>query len=224
MKTSLITFFALAGIAMGDVITLNPTPTVTGVTGGAINANRPFEGATNYTPEDLQSIIDVIQDPTISGWYTGVGQGSNYVSDVSLTETGFNFICRSGVSYEYVLGFVSAPKDTTSLTMSFTADKNVSASIWSFNKETESITLLMGQTTATANTPFSQTIDNLQLGENDMIVFAWSGSATGGASGATPIAITNVSLTATTESIPEPTTATLSLLALAGLAARRRRR
>ena len=174
----------------------------------------------------MKSIIDQISDPTVSGWYTGVGQGANYASDVVPTETGFNFKVRSGVSYEYVLGIVAAPTDTKSLTMQFTSDLNVSASIWTYDKTTEEITMLLGRTTATANSPFEKTVGNLELGTNDMVVFVWSGSAEGGGSGGADIKVTDVKLTATTSSaaVPEPTTATLSLLALAGLAARRRRR
>lgn len=226
MKKTIIALLALAGVAAADVITLTPGNAYTPVSGGQINANRPFTSANDYTSSDLKSIIDVIADPTLAGWYAGVGQGqANYPqSDVTLTDTGFDFLCRSGVSYEFVLAFVEAPEDTTALTMSFTSTYNVSASIWTFNKETESITLLLDRTASTANTPFTVTVDNLQLGSDDMIVFAWSGSAVGGTNGGTKISVTDVAMSATTAPIPEPTTATLSLLALAGLAARRRRK
>lgn len=210
--------------ASAEIINLNPGETVTGVTGGTINANRPFDGASNYTADDLKSIIDVITDPTRAGWYTGVGQGQNYSSDVTLTETGFDFACRSGVSYEYVLAFVEAPTDTEALTMSFTSTYNVSASIWTFNKETEAISLLLGRTASTANQTFTATVEDLDLGEEDMIVFAWSGSAEGGTSGGTKISVTGVSMTATT--IPEPSAfgllAGLGALALVGTRRRRR--
>lgn len=211
--------------ASAEIINLNPGKTVTGVTGGTINANRPFDGANNYTADDLKSIIDVITDPTQAGWYTGVGQGATgYSSDVTLTETGFNFLCRSGVSYEYVLAFVEAPTDTEALTMSFTSNYNVSASIWTFNKETEAISLLLGRTASTANQTFTATVEDLDLGEEDMIVFAWSGSAVGGTSLATKISVTGVSMTATT--IPEPSAfgllAGLGALALVGTRRRRR--
>ena len=227
MKKTLIALMALAGVAAADTITLSPGTSSNVVSGGAINDNRPFEGASNYTCDDLKSIIDVMVDPTQSGWYVGVGQGhDSYPSqDFVLTDTGFDFSCRSGISYEYVLALVEAPIDTTALTMSFTSSYNVSASIWTFDKTTESITLLQGRTTSKANTPCTITVENLNLGANDMIVFAWSGSAEGGTSGGTKISVTDVSMVATvTPSIPEPATATLSLLALAGLAARRRRK
>lgn len=181
LRSALLACMVYSGSVYGETLTLTlPGDSVTGVTGGTINANRPFDGAANYTSEDLKSIIDVISDPTQAGWYTGVGQGSNYASDVALTETGFNFKSRSGVSYEYVLAFVKAPEDTVALTMNFQSSQNVSASIWTFDKATESITLLLDRTASTASTPFSQTVENLQLGADDMIVFAWSASADGG--------------------------------------------
>ncbi len=226
MKKTIVTLLALAGVAAADTITLWPNVTTgTLVSGDNIYNNTPFNGATNYTTEDLKSIIDQIDDPTTEGWYYGVGQGQSSVNgDLTLETNGFKFKARSGFSHEFVLAFVEAPDDTVTLTMKFDSDKNVSASIWKFDKETEEITLLLGKTESTVGTTFSEKVENLKLGSNDMIVFAWSSSATGGAGSGAEVTVSNVSMIATTAPIPEPATATLSLLALAGLAARRRRK
>ena len=231
----MVALLALGVSASAENVTLSPgTTTVTGVTGGTINANRPFEQAKDYTTEDLKSIIDVISDPTVPGWYTGVGQGSDYAGDVRLTTTGstvtgFTFKARSGVSHEYVLALVSAPENvtTTALTMSFTPTANIAVSVWCFDKETESITLLKDRTQANKNVAATVTVDQLSLNDHQMFVFAWSSSATGGLTGGSDITVSDIALNATTSatpSVPEPATATLSLMALAGLAARRRRK
>ena len=237
MKRTIVALLALGVSASAENVTLSPgTTTVTGVSGGKINEKRPFEQASDYTKDDLKSIIDVISDPKVPGWYTGVGQGKNeYFSDVELTTTdstvtGFKFKARSGVSYEYVLALVSAPENvtTTALTMSFTPTANIAVSVWCFDKNTESITLLQGRTQADKDVPATVTVDQLSLNDNQMFVFAWSSSAvTDWSTGDTEITVKNIALNATTSatpSVPEPATATLSLMALAGLAARRRRK
>ena len=62
-------------------------------------------------------------------------------------------------------------------------------------------------------------VSGIELDTDESIIVVWGNSSTGSAN-----IVSKLTSSATIASIPEPTTATLSLLALAGLAARRRRK
>lgn len=100
--------------------------------------------------------------------------------------------------------------DGTELTTTFAANTDyVISGVSSFDTDTQSLTL-----TLSINNSETAVISGLSLVNVDKLVFTGDG-----ANNTTNVTVSNLSITG----VPEPATATLSLLALAGLAARRRR-
>ena len=108
----------------------------------------------------------------------------------------------------------------SSITLTFTTDKALGYSLWSYDGTTA--TELIGNTYV-ATGDVSVTYDKALVEPSQLFVL-WTANPSGegntNASGGTAVNVSNIGVSY----IPEPATATLSLLALAGLAARRRRK
>ncbi len=232
MKKTLITLLALAGVAAADTLTIsnaNNTAVATGdwlteVSATAINvAGNDTFTATDYT----NSFFSVA---------TNVGNGGKYdyvltftlAKDVDLSSFSIDFLLHSSsgaaqpvnrtLSYDLTLSDATETlvsyadqsiTTTTGRTAGLATYKDVAYNAdGSINEETK-----LGTATFTlpdsvflaAGTEYKLTIAN--IAKNDE-------------GGGTFVGIGNIAMNV----IPEPTTATLSLLALCGLAARRRRK
>ena len=242
MKKTLITLLALGGLAMGSVtwdnmvIEMDTSQAVTTTTGELTNS-RAITVALTLDVNTLAGYL------VTSGSYSGSKQivnlypeqenkhaigsvdkhDSNATSDWTVTDAGifgsWN-ISTGGGAYNYDLGYDDLPLETANFW------DNVSAAAIALSKSsgTESCAILTlkfkngsvvtyGGTEITNLTGSSYNATNVAIDTN----LVTSGYIFDGyASKADMIAITSAM-------VPEPTTATLSLLALAGLAARRRR-
>ena len=252
MKKTLITLLALTGVAAADTVTIAPLTSSEGWTVGHENTRKTINAVldttaatltlTNadwsrgygvYTLADAITLTNVADRLTVSftinttnlnslvtGTLVGSGKaitlGHGSYNDSG--ENGGNGI-QSGISTDTTGVFYNMQKSTTGGVF-VTPDKTVDDS---FTANTP-LTLT---TTVEWNTTKSQFVASLSYGETsltsydlgtsytlDKLVFSLDGSSTQTVSG--------VSVSANL--VPEPATATLSLLALAGLAARRRRR
>lgn len=148
---------------------------------------------------------------TLTGTLTSTTNG--HISELKAGSTG-NWLCLGYTNGNLTLtgSGISAATSTGSIT---------TGTEYSFTltKVGTTLTFAAGEVsvTATLNSAYSGTIDNLTIGgntgENERVPMLLES-----------VAMSNVTIVPESPAVPEPTTATLSLLALAGLAARRRRK
>lgn len=221
MKKTIIALFALAGVAAADSITLPANTDYTWVAGS--NASGIGTGA---TAEIVQKLATAIAAAGVdqTGWFAGTGQAydaaSQYFSDISIiSDSSFSFKSRPALSGEYVALGVALPKAAESITLSFDTTGRLGYSVWSYDGTTA--TEVIGLTYQSAAGSVSQTYNASVVDASQLFVLWTANHPTGNAGGGATVTVSNIALS---YSVPEPTTATLSLLALAGLAARRRRK
>ncbi len=226
MKKTIIALLALAGVAAADSITLPGNTDYTWVAGS--NANGIGTGA--VTADIVKNLADAITAAGVdwTGWFGGTGQGygaDSYGSDISITSgSSFSFTCRPALSGEYVALGVALPGAAESITLSFDTNNKLGYSVWSYDGTTA--TELIGSTYQSGSGSVSQTYSTDTVEASQLFVLWTANHSSGNAGGGAGITVSNIQLSysaAPSASVPEPTTATLSLLALAGLAARRRR-
>lgn len=200
-----------------------------------------------YSPAGFPSTTVFATDAKIlgleeEGWKFFMGNASNNnqtdVRDVS--SNGFTFLGRYGYAGEAVTSTTSVARllkandasNLTSFTVNFAVNHttseegtapNIYVGLWSYNASRNEANLLT-YTSYNAHTDTSAkilTAGGLNLGADDVIIVSWFNQ-----SGAKDNVVSGVSFSAEgtgNSSVPEPATAALSLLVLAGLAARRRR-
>ncbi|MDD6814811.1 MAG: PEP-CTERM sorting domain-containing protein [Akkermansia muciniphila] len=245
MKGTLITLLVLAGLASAESksITLPGKEDFTWVP-GRLNTTPPYISIGNgATSTDIMvKFINAVGDDK-NRWFGGTGQShdgaktdSGYGNDITITSSSsFTFKSRPALDGEYVALGIALPETAQSITLNFTANNKVGYSLWSYNSMTKAVTQLIGNTLAEGGTITGEggtTTGILFTGEyttapvkDDMLFVVWTanyyGNGNKDASGNTTISIGNISVS---YEVPEPATATLSLLTLAGLCVRRRRR
>ena len=223
MKKTLITLLALAGAAAAaDItpITLPPNSDYTWVAGS--NAQGIGTGA---SAEIVQQLATAIGEDKV-GWFAGTGQAydfASYGSDISIiSDTSFSFKSRPALSGEYVALGVKLTDAAESITLTFDTTNKLGYSLWSYDGTTA--TELVGLTYQSASGSVSQTYNTDTVDASQLFVVWTANHTTGNAGGGQTVTVSNIALKYTAApAVPEPATATLSLLALAGLAARRRR-
>ena len=204
---------ALAGVAAADeaalTITSNSisldneklTLTLTEIAGASTGTYSPNEvtGATGFSPK-----IQFVQHKNNECYWTlEFTIENNTDSAITLTGLGLTMNSTTGAGGNHDAGIQEVTNTLTIGGQSFAGTLNLEA-----NSASDTGVITMDYTLAANST---QTL-TLKVQRTE------SGAFTGFA------AITAGSLSYTAAPVPEPTTATLSLLALAGLAARRRRR
>ncbi|MCQ2365274.1 MAG: hypothetical protein MJ051_06965 [Akkermansia sp.] len=175
---------------------------------------------------NVQGIINALPQGTdLVGWFGGTGQSHGNNHEINITGTdSFTFISRPRYTGEYVMMGVQLPGPAESVTLSFTADKYVGYALFAYDGTT--VTEIMPKAVTNADQTSGATVtvtknfEGADLKPSTLLVL-WSNKPNNGSniSGGEVITVSNIQLSY----IPEPATATLSLLALAGLAARRRR-
>ncbi len=229
MKKTIIALFALAGVAAADTVPL----TLPGADDFTWIAGSNASGiGTGSSAEIIQQLASAITDSTIgntdlTGWFGGTGQAYAQTSynDITINSTNsFTFKSRPALSGEYVALGVSLDEAASAITLTFSNDKKVGYSLWSYDSASATATELIGTTGLTAAGTVEVTYDAAEVKPSTLFVVWTANPSTGAEGGNTQVNISNIGLSYSTAPIPEPATATLSLLALAGLAARRRRR
>lgn len=222
MKKTLITLLALAGVAAADTATTPEELTWT-----ALSITTPADGAVAAG----NSAID---------WSEATGDLTNSWA-LSFT------LDPSRLSNQYLFGTVKGSSGADGYTLQITSDgairlnankSNELLSVGSYTADDSAVAITLqfvkfvdteGEfksgvfTLTVGNDSASYTIDAVDntvftKGSNNNV---WTN---GGAEKLSGISLQYADSVVVTETVPEPTTATLSLLALAGLAARRRRK
>lgn len=218
---------ALAGVAAAETLTLPGTNDFTWIAGS--NAKGIGTGSSDTIIQQLASAITNpdIGNTDLTGWFGGTGQNYAQTSynDITITSTSsFTFKSRPALSGEYVALGVSLEEAASAITLTFTNDKKAGYSLWSYDAATSTATELIATTGLTTAGTVEVTYDATDVEPSTLFVVWTANPSTGAEGGNTLVTISNIGLSYATAPIPEPTTATLSLLALAGLAARRRRK
>ena len=227
MKKTLITLLALAGAAAAADITLPAETDYTWIAGS--NASGIGTGATAEIVQQLATAITAsdIGNTDKVGWFAGTGQAydsASYGSDISIiSSNSFSFKCRPALSGEYVALGVELTEAAESITLTFDTSNKLGYSLWSYDGTTA--TELVGLTYQSgAGTGITSTY-TADIAAGSTIFAIWTANhPDGNAGGGQTVTVSNIGLSYTAAlGVPEPATATLSLLTLAGLAARRRR-
>ena len=225
MRKTLITLMALAGVAVaGEALTLPDSDDFTWIAGS--NASGIGTGSSAAIIENLAAAItaDNIGNTDLTGWFGGTGQAyvqSSYPTDISITSSAsFSFKCRPALSGEYVALGLTKTFTASSITLTFTTDKKLGYSLWSYDGTTATATELIANTYVDAAKDVSVTYDAALVEPSQLFVVWTANHPSGNAGNGQTVTVSNIGISY----IPEPATATLSLLALAGLAARRRRK
>ena len=218
MKKTLITLMALAGVAVaGEALTLPGSDDFTWIAGS--NASGIGTGA---SAEIVQKLAMAIGSENMVGWFGGSGQAyaqSSYPNDISITSsTAFTFKSRPELDGEYVALGVGLENAADAITLSFTTNNQLGYSLWSYDGTT--VTELIGNTFVGGAGDVSVTYDAAFVEPTQLFVVWTANHPSGNAGDGQTVTVSNIGISY----IPEPATATLSLLALAGLAARRRRK
>ena len=242
MKKTLITLMSLAGVATAEPLTLeltalnSPGTLIGGAKNNAAVTTNAFDNTTDFT-----TLTGLFTES--DKWYVSQGYNTNVgTSDVPSSTDGAVLVAGGPGTARSAIGGIEFSLTSTQLSqfdgaIDFTF--NVSRQGGN-NNSNHQITfyLLTDSVTLTSSTYNTKTGDNLltadsstyvsltfnaeqvaamqATGEDQTFVFvAYSDAVNGSNSG---VLMNNFTM------IPEPATATLSLLALAGLAARRRRK
>lgn len=242
MKKTLIAIMALAGVALAETTTFTSTTSNTNLGGfGGVDFSISEAGWLSSTSMDYDTYNALsLESVTLSmynTWYTnnnmttgfGIGIYEKTVTNGIATWTLIgktDWFTHTGNSYTgthtfTVEGTVTLDTEST-YTLAFFAGKDYLAGL-----EIGSTRNSMAGANEWKNSSPSSTTDTLAAvglrgvkSDATGSVLMYNPTDKGTQTGWTP----NVTLTGTAVLIPEPTTATLSLLALAGLAVRRRRK
>ena len=228
MKKTLIVLMALAGVAMATETEVTPlTLTTTFNTDKSIASSLDsFEltdviltntatgdvvnnhGSGTYMGSYLRPSLNVDADPGAS-WTMTFTIANNGSADFTIDSITLNAFAFNG-------GGASQPNDRNFL-FTVTADETTLAT-------QSNLTIAAAQT---ATTPLTLTLDTpIVIAAKDDLEFSIvvERGAAGTNGRGSFVGLSSVAFNGSTPLIPEPTTATLSLLALAGLATRRRRK
>lgn len=234
MKRTIITLMALAGIAVADTIVLTMPPTANN--GGHGSVSNPVSGFAGYetggyyfnnggavgtNEETGEGILTTSDELTSLTMCPRKGAGG---SGMAIVLSGTDELAKHAVSsltFNIVGSYSAAVTGDVSLTLAVvksTVENTVAT--WSVVQSAEgSLTIGSGSSVELELTNSINWSDSYKV----IAVVDNLGKNLNGGNG-DAYTMTGISVTAEAELIPEPTTATLSLLALAGLAVRRRRK
>ena len=222
MKKTIITLLAICGVAGAAPLTLPGTDDLTWIAGS--NAAGIGTGSSAEIIQNLAAAItaDNIGNTDLTGWFGGTGYAYGQNADITITGTNsFTFVSSSSQGGEYVALGVSLEEAASAITLTFTSDKKAGYSLWSYDATTSTATELIATTGLTEAGTVDVTYNTADVNPSTLFVVWTANPSTGAESNGAQVTISDIALSYT--AVPEPTTATLSLLALAGLAARRRR-
>ena len=213
MKKTIIALMALAGIAAAESVTVNTIDaeftTAPVVAGNCWSGDYVF----TFTLDDAYTMEN---SGTVLAFYRGNSVNDTYGYNAIVlggTEDALTLTVGRGRAYDTESGATAIDADTT-FTFAGAAD----------DKVTFTTTIQKGvQYTLTVKGGDQAMTPTLKWADGSEVLAAYKGNMNGNAT-LTYAVNPGVSYTVELPAVPEPTTATLSLLALAGLAARRRRK
>ena len=221
MKKTIIAIMALASVAAADSVmsleelTWNPLTVTTPANGTLASGNSAIdwsEATGNLTNSwELSFILDPsrLSNQYLFGTVKGNSGADGYT--LSITNAGAIALNQNKSSNVLTVGSYTAADSAVAITLQYVkyvdAEGNFDSGLFTLTVGNDSATYVV---TDAANTVFTK-------GSNNNV---WTN---GGAEKLSGISVKYAD-SVVAPSIPEPTTATLSLLALAGLAARRRRK
>lgn len=242
MKKTIIALFALAGVAMSDTVitgadltwdTSSPYKDCTAVN----NGNLTYSGGGWWVSGPTGTLAESItlgKDQVLEFSYTVNFNDSNSILTLALVNNSGAVAMGKSYSDAVCLGTTTETGDAVSRGYAFSGTNNSTqvANIESGYTSLGADFAINADNkvtfTVAYDTTLAQFVGTLALGDKTADINLGESfgvnaiTATFDGSGAYVGKVNDMKLTVTT--IPEPTTATLSLLALAGLAARRRRR
>ena len=228
MKKTIITLLAICGVAGAAPLTLPDSDDFTWIAGS--NASGIGTGSSAEIIQNLAAAItaDNIGNTDLTGWFGGTGQAYAQNNEIAITATNsFEFVSRPSRGGEYVALGVSLEEAASAITLTFKNDKKAGYSLWSYDATTSTATELIATTGLTTADTVEATYNTADVNPSTLFVVWTANPSTGNAGGGAKVTISDIALSYTAAlaapAVPEPATATLSLLALAGLAARRRR-
>lgn len=238
MKKALITVLALTGTTFAeDSITLLPQLNVImDLSTSEINDSEWIGGKDKSVVETLISADAIANNITSSwgqsmqttGWYGATDNlhtGTTLNFDVEDEGKSFSFTERGAYGGTFVVASVSIADllngnegSAQSFTLSFNAESStLNFSAWSWNGTTA--TAIISDSVVKTGKNLNTFEDVIIPDDAKNLLFFFHGTGYG-----TTASVSNLTSSVELNLVPEPTTATLSLFALAGLAARRRRK
>lgn len=216
MKKTLITLLALSGLAIADTVTYSSYTSSFAITSSFVGKTADQIRALGATDANKLAFTD---NQTVSLSVAGMMPSDVLESDTELMLNTFSYISRPDTTHTSENSTVSITLDGVTYTSG--------AAVYTGTDGTYgliSYTFTDGPTFTAADT---LSFSIARVGTTDPSKLAFG--AFQGLEGTTKIygdwqGAFQISGTIATAAVPEPTTATLSLLALAGLAARRRRK
>lgn len=228
MKKTLVALMALAGVATATETEISPLTLTT-----TFNTNKSITSSIeDFTVTDVL-LINTATDETVNNHTKGT-----YMDSFLRPSLNVDF----GTGASWTMTFTIANKGTTDFTIN-----SITLNAFAFNGDGASqpnnrnflFTVTAGETTlatkenlsitggATTTTPLTLTLATpITINAKDDMIFSVvvNQGAEGNNGRGSFVGLSSVAFSGSIPVVPEPTTATLSLLALAGLAARRRRK
>ena len=220
MKKTFITLIALCGLAMGEDITYDYNGDFSWGADQALTFT--FDGASPFSISDLESTHSYknVSTEGYTGTYSpdvNVGYGGTWTLTFNLNNTTDEAITLTGISVDLYMfngsGTIQPSNTQRSITLTLGEDVTGSASM-THNSTTED---------GSVETYALDMKNHVEIAAGSSIAITLTAARQETETLGTFVGLTGATFSTSTQSIPEPATVTLSLLALCGLAARRRR-
>ncbi len=225
MKKTIIALMALAGVAMADTVDTTFTTT------NAVSTKADNYSAAGFAFTLSGTALSTVSTPTGTTWAT-TGSIVELTSITLVTgsrdatiEPGKHYLVITDTSKNIIGWSTSANSAVGESTWTFTAGNDKAVTL-----NTNTTYYVFAENSYTAGATLSPDSCDLRVGTSGVVDYTsgvgttYTGLSFIDANGTSKSTRYAPAVTIITKAIPEPTTATLSLLALAGLAARRRRK
>ena len=195
MKKTIITLFAICGVAGAAPLTLPGTDDFTWIAGS--NASGIGTGSSAEIIQNLAAAItaDNIGNTDLTGWFGGTGQAYGQNADITITGTNsFTFASSPSQGGEYVALGVSLEETASAITLTFSNDKKAGYSLWSYDATTSTATELIATTGLTEAGTVDVTYNTADVNPSTLFVVWTANPSTGAEDKGTPVTISDIAL------------------------------